>query len=120
MTPELESRSRLRASESWREQGCPEGRAREHWEQAERELAGPRRRSRAKQKGPRGWLQAGLKRGRDRDGNLAKSRVERRFRYCHPPYGVRPVGALALAGERTAPTGSSSGILERSGAASAG
>ena len=40
MTPELEERIRLRALEIWREQGCPEGRAREHWEQAERELTG--------------------------------------------------------------------------------
>jgi Protein of unknown function (DUF2934) len=40
MTPEREERIRLRALEIWREQGCPEGRAREHWEQAERELLG--------------------------------------------------------------------------------
>jgi Protein of unknown function (DUF2934) len=33
-----EDRIRLRALEIWREQGCPEGRAREHWEQAEREV----------------------------------------------------------------------------------
>ena len=38
MTRELEERIRLRALEIWREEGCPEGRAREHWEQAEREL----------------------------------------------------------------------------------
>jgi hypothetical protein len=38
MTPEREERIRLRALEIWREEGCPEGRAREHWEQAEREL----------------------------------------------------------------------------------
>ena len=42
MTPELEERIRLRALEIWREEGCPEGRAREHWEQAERELGGDR------------------------------------------------------------------------------
>jgi hypothetical protein len=35
-----EDRIRLRALEIWREQGCPEGRAREHWEQAEREVGG--------------------------------------------------------------------------------
>ena len=40
MTPELEERIRLRALEIWREEGCREGRAREHWEQAERELGG--------------------------------------------------------------------------------
>jgi Protein of unknown function (DUF2934) len=45
MTPELENKIRLRALEIWREQGCPEGRAREHWEQAERELARPGRAS---------------------------------------------------------------------------
>jgi hypothetical protein len=33
-----EERIRLRALEIWREQGRPEGRAREHWEQAEREV----------------------------------------------------------------------------------
>jgi hypothetical protein len=33
-----EERIRLRALEIWREQGCPEGRARDHWEQAEREV----------------------------------------------------------------------------------
>ena len=42
MTRELEERIRLRALEIWREEGCPEGRAREHWEQAERELGGNR------------------------------------------------------------------------------
>ena len=42
MTPELEERIRLRALEIWREEGYPEGRAREHWEQAERELGGER------------------------------------------------------------------------------
>ena len=31
MTPELEDRIRLRALEIWREEGYPEGRAREHW-----------------------------------------------------------------------------------------
>ncbi len=45
MTPEREERDRevrirLRALEIWREQGCPEGRAKEHWEQAEREVGG--------------------------------------------------------------------------------
>ena len=45
MTPELEERIRLRALEIWREEGCPEGRAREHWEQAERELGGERARA---------------------------------------------------------------------------
>lgn len=40
MTPEHEEKIRLRALEIWREQGCPEGRAREHWEQAEREMGG--------------------------------------------------------------------------------
>jgi hypothetical protein len=35
-----EERIRLRALEIWREQGRPEGRAREHWEQAEREVGG--------------------------------------------------------------------------------
>jgi hypothetical protein len=35
-----EERIRLRALEIWREQGCPDGRAREHWEQAEREVGG--------------------------------------------------------------------------------
>ena len=53
MTPEREERLRkereerareegirLRALEIWREQGRPEGRAREHWEQAEREVGG--------------------------------------------------------------------------------
>ena len=40
MTPEREERIRLRALEIWRAEGCPEGRAREHWEQAERELVG--------------------------------------------------------------------------------
>jgi hypothetical protein len=40
MTPELEEKIRLRALEIWKEQGCPDGRAREHWEQAERELGG--------------------------------------------------------------------------------
>jgi hypothetical protein len=43
MTPDREERKReerirLRALEIWREQGCPDGRAREHWEQAEREV----------------------------------------------------------------------------------
>ncbi len=43
MTPEQEERNReerirLRALEIWREQGCPDGRAKEHWEQAEREV----------------------------------------------------------------------------------
>jgi Protein of unknown function (DUF2934) len=33
-----EEKIRLRALEIWREQGCPNGRAREHWEQAEREV----------------------------------------------------------------------------------
>jgi hypothetical protein len=33
-----EEKIRLRALEIWREQGRPEGRAREHWEQAEREV----------------------------------------------------------------------------------
>jgi hypothetical protein len=33
-----EERIRLRALEIWKEEGCPEGRAREHWERAEREL----------------------------------------------------------------------------------
>jgi hypothetical protein len=42
MTPELEERIRLRALEIWRAEGCPEGRAREHWEMAERELGGER------------------------------------------------------------------------------
>jgi hypothetical protein len=40
MTPEQEQKIRLRALEIWREEGCPEGRASEHWEQAERELGG--------------------------------------------------------------------------------
>ena len=45
MTPEREERDReerirLRALEIWREQGCPDGRAKEHWEQAEREVGG--------------------------------------------------------------------------------
>ncbi len=35
-----EERIRLRALEIWREQGRPDGRAREHWEQAEREVDG--------------------------------------------------------------------------------
>jgi hypothetical protein len=35
-----EERIRRRALEIWREQGCPDGRAREHWEQAEREEDG--------------------------------------------------------------------------------
>jgi hypothetical protein len=33
-----EEKIRLRALEIWRERGCPDGRAREHWEQAEREM----------------------------------------------------------------------------------
>ena len=40
MTPEREDKIRLRALEIWKEQGCPEGRAREHWGQAEREVGG--------------------------------------------------------------------------------
>ena len=45
MTPEQEERNReerirLRALQIWREQGRPDGRAREHWEQAEREVGG--------------------------------------------------------------------------------
>ena len=45
MTPEQDERNReerirLRALEIWREQGRPDGRAREHWEQAEREVGG--------------------------------------------------------------------------------
>ena len=40
MTSEQEEKIRLRALEIWREQGCPEGRAGEHWEQAEREIGG--------------------------------------------------------------------------------
>jgi hypothetical protein len=45
MTPEQEEHNReekirLRALEIWREQGCPDGRAQEHWEQAEREIGG--------------------------------------------------------------------------------
>ncbi len=35
-----EEKIRLRALEIWREQGCPDGRAREHWEQAKREVDG--------------------------------------------------------------------------------
>jgi hypothetical protein len=35
-----EERIRLRALEIWREQGRPDWRAREHWEQAEREVGG--------------------------------------------------------------------------------
>jgi hypothetical protein len=35
-----EEKIRRRALEIWREQGCPDGRAREHWEQAEREVGG--------------------------------------------------------------------------------
>jgi hypothetical protein len=35
-----EERIRLRALEIWREQGRPDGRAREHWKQAEREVGG--------------------------------------------------------------------------------
>ncbi|MBL0406557.1 DUF2934 domain-containing protein [Microvirga aerilata] len=35
-----EERIRLRALKIWREQGCPDGRAREHWKQAEREVGG--------------------------------------------------------------------------------
>ncbi|HEX2136592.1 MAG TPA: DUF2934 domain-containing protein [Microvirga sp.] len=35
-----EERIRRRALQIWREEGCPEGRAREHWEQAEREVGG--------------------------------------------------------------------------------
>ena len=35
-----EERIRRRALEIWREQGRPDGRAREHWEQAEREVGG--------------------------------------------------------------------------------
>ncbi len=37
---EREEKIRLRALEIWKEQGCPDGRAREHWEQAEREVGG--------------------------------------------------------------------------------
>ncbi len=37
-----EERIRLLALEIWREQGCPDGRAKEHWEQAEREVGGDR------------------------------------------------------------------------------
>jgi hypothetical protein len=40
MTPEQEQKIRLRALEIWREEGCPEGRASEHWERAEREMRG--------------------------------------------------------------------------------
>ena len=45
MRPEQEERDReerirLRALEIWREQGCPDGRAKEHREQAEREVGG--------------------------------------------------------------------------------
>jgi hypothetical protein len=40
MTPELEERIKLRALEIWKEEGCPDGWAREHWRQAERELGG--------------------------------------------------------------------------------
>ena len=45
MTPEQDERNReerirVRALEIWREQGCPDGRATEHWEQAEREVGG--------------------------------------------------------------------------------
>jgi Protein of unknown function (DUF2934) len=45
MTPDREDRTReerirLRALEIWRAEGRPEGRAREHWEQAEREVGG--------------------------------------------------------------------------------
>jgi hypothetical protein len=43
MTPDQDERNReerirRRALEIWREQGCPDGRAKEHWEQAEREV----------------------------------------------------------------------------------
>ena len=45
MTPEQEERNReerirLRALEIWRKEGNPEGRAQEHWAQAEREVGG--------------------------------------------------------------------------------
>jgi hypothetical protein len=45
MTPEQEERNReerirLRALEIWRKEGYPEGRAQEHWAQAEREVGG--------------------------------------------------------------------------------
>lgn len=39
MTPEMEEKIRLRALEIWKEQGCPGGRAAEHWEMAEREVS---------------------------------------------------------------------------------
>ena len=39
MTPEMEEKIRLRALEIWKEQGCPDGRAAEHWDQAEREVS---------------------------------------------------------------------------------
>ena len=45
-----EERIRLRALEIWREQGCPDGRAREHWEQAEREVGGDDREAGGDQK----------------------------------------------------------------------
>ncbi len=37
---EREEKIRRRALEIWKEQGCPDGRAREHWQQAEREVGG--------------------------------------------------------------------------------
>lgn len=39
MTPDHESRVRQRAHEIWEREGRPEGRDREHWAQAEAELA---------------------------------------------------------------------------------
>jgi hypothetical protein len=40
MTPDLEEAIRTRAYERWEREGSPEGRDKEHWAEAERELAG--------------------------------------------------------------------------------
>jgi hypothetical protein len=39
MTADREQRIRDRAHQIWQDEGCPEGRADEHWAQAEREVA---------------------------------------------------------------------------------
>lgn len=45
MTPNHESRVRQRAHDIWEREGRPEGRDREHWAQAEAELAGEGKKS---------------------------------------------------------------------------
>src|SRR3712207_8686139 len=67
-----EERIRLRALEIWREQGCPDGRAREHWGQAEREVDGEEGRG-ASDDQPPSLVSPGPDRNRDRKSTRLNS-----------------------------------------------